>query len=219
MISHAWLALLCSKVYETADTHLLTINEVDCLVMEADEYVVLAFRGTEASAAWPVKWSWQALSNTRDIIRDLRFVPWKEPGTCNWVHKGFGISAQWWFEEFVSELPKGKPVYLTGHSLGAGIAPLVARLLHGVGYSVAEVVLFGEPGGHYGRSASRYRELGIKTTSYRHRKDWIRWAGVGAKSVPPTVLNPGRYSAWESHDIDLYYQTLMSNPYADSTYL
>lgn len=209
MVAHSKLAAFCDQVYDLPDCKLLTIKEVDCLAVEEGDHLVLAFRGTQASAAWPVKWSWEGLSNTRDIIRDLRFIPWSDPWFNVWVHKGFGISAYWWVKRFMSKLPHDKKIIVTGHSLGAAIAPHVARALKHNRLNVVETVLFGEPKGHYWKSRKHYEAFKIPTTSYRTNKDWIKYAGVGRLTVKPTILDTGNYSKWESHNIGVYHDALL----------
>lgn len=211
MIPHSKLAAYCAAVYGLDDTWLLTTREVDCLVVDEGNCLILAFRGTQASVAWPLRWSWEGLSNTRDIIRDLRFIPWKDPRFGVWMHKGFGISADWWAGRFMRELPTDKKIIVTGHSLGAGIAPHVARILKHHDFDVEEVVLFGEPKGHYWKSRHHYQQMNIRTTSYRNKRDWIKYAGIGRLTVEPIILNPDTNSRFESHDIERYHSALMNN--------
>lgn len=203
LFSHYDLAVLCNRVYDKPDRDLLTISEIDCLVKRRGDTVALCFRGTEASNAWPMKWSKAGLSNSRDIIRDLRAWPWKDPISECWVHKGFGWSAYTWWKEFHRGLSLGVKLVVTGHSLGAAIAPMVARSLVLSGLDVEECVVFGEPRGHYWGSDKNYRELDIPTTSYRNKNDPIRFAGLGSHSVPVTVIDPG-LECLKSHSIDVY---------------
>ena len=202
--SHHDLAVMCNRVYDKPDCELLTVQETDALVLTRGDVTCLAFRGTQARDSWPRKWSRDGLSNTRDVIRDLRFWPWRDPISRQWCHKGFSVSAWWWFDKFHRQLDQSSRYVITGHSLGAGIAPMVARMMVMSGFKVAECVVFGEPKGHYFGSERDYAECDIPTVSYRNKKDWIRFAGFGSTSVPHTELDPGPLSAGESHGVEVY---------------
>ena len=205
--SHYDLAVLCDRVYDKPDSELLSFREVDCLMKRRGDTVSLSFRGTQAGNSWPIKWSMDALSNTRDFIRDLRAWPWRCPVSRQMVHKGFGISAYWWWEKFHGDLPTARYV-ISGHSLGAAIAPLVGRIMILSGVPVYEVVVFGEPSGHYFGSADDYRSIGINTTSYAHDRDPIRRAGFGSISVPATVITSRGLGYMASHSISEYAESL-----------
>lgn len=230
--NHHQLAVLCNEAYDRPDSELWCVHEVDCLVKRTDNgYVILAFRGTEVSRIRPKSWHprdiWRGLVNIRDVIRDLRFVPWRDkesfPDERFWVHKGFGISAQWWIDEFAAPVDPDSDdvrwntsrlwgeiksfsdqIIVTGHSLGAGVAPNVARYLELLGFNVAEVVVFGEPKGHYWGSKRHYETYGIPTTSYRIDQDWIRRAGIGETISDPVILPLPDVSSREAHDIEHY---------------
>ena len=60
------------------------------------------------------------------------------------VEKGFFDGLEECFAVVAGVAPKGNPIYVTGHSLGAGRAHIFAALLIKGGYNV-EVVTFGSP--------------------------------------------------------------------------
>lgn len=168
----------------------------------------LAVRGTEFSESLIFNWSFEGLKNCWDIGRDLFFTPWRCPITGVWGHAGFMLGAYNWFLEFAATLDKSRMYVVTGHSLGAAIAPHLARYLAMHHFSIAEVVLFGEPAGHYWRSRKHYASLGIPTTSYRVKNDWIRFAGFGRRTVKPTILPAHPSGKWAAHNIDWYIRKL-----------
>ncbi len=90
---------------------------------------VLSFRGTEST-------------EVSDILVDLRFIQ-KTVGKAK-VHSGFyGEVKRLWKKHILPDLKKyveGKPVWVTGHSLGAAMATVAGML-----YEFEDVVTFGEP--------------------------------------------------------------------------
>lgn len=190
--SHHDLAVLCDRAYDKPDGELLTVIETDCLMKRRGDNVALCFRGTESG---------------RDVFRDLRFWPWRCPVSRQWVHKGFGWSAWSWWQEFHRQLPDARYV-VTGHSLGAAIATILARMMISMGMTVDDVVVFAEPHGHYFGSERNYGQIGVQTVSYRTTNDIIRFAGFGSTSVPVTMIDPGVRSCVGSHSIKAYAKAL-----------
>jgi triacylglycerol lipase len=89
---------------------------LQCYVVSAADFVIVAFRGTEAD-------EWQ------DVLDDKQFiqVPWDRPGTH--VHRGFkGALDRVWptMSPILDGLAASRTVWFTGHSLGAALAMLAA---------------------------------------------------------------------------------------------
>lgn len=207
-LHHVEGARLCAAVYETEDVW--SVRETDALVVVRDHVIDIAFRGTEFSRSWPMVWSWEGLSNTRDVIRDLRFIPHLDK-MGYWCHKGFSISAEAFASHFALRLLRYRlPLRFFGHSLGGGIAPHAARWFRNMGFDVVEVVTFGEPASCYFGSEYKYRALNIPTTSYLHANDFIRktppW---GNPSVERTHINPKKGVSRTAHDMGEYIRALM----------
>ena len=98
----------------------------------SDDHVFLAFRGTESRN--PVDWA-----------RDAQFAP--QLGELDGrVHSGFraALNEVWAAVEASLEVA-AKPIVVTGHSLGAGLAVLAAARAVGFGHRVASVYLYGCP--------------------------------------------------------------------------
>jgi len=168
---HLALAELCERAYSEA-TH--TASEVEVLAVNGGEYLYLAVRGTE-TAIKPKSWRWadikEALGNVRDIVRDLRFYPMRT--RHGRVHKGFLLSACRWIDAFAAKLPPGD-IIVCGHSKGAAEASHIAQRLHEKGFTVQELVLFGEPASRSQDSRNYWHSLNISATSYINHRDWVR---------------------------------------------
>lgn len=206
---HVDAARLCNKAYDTSRSDIWSVRETDALVRIKNDCVKINFRGTEASNAWPLRWNRAALSNTRDVLKDLRAWPWRS-ATAGWVHKGFGIGAEHWVSVYALRLVQlGLPLELSGHSLGAAIAVQALPLLVSMGFDVREVVVFGEPASFYWGSEDNYRKLNIPTSSYLNANDWIRFAPPwGETAVPRTRINPENGASLKAHDIKVYSNVL-----------
>ena len=129
----------------------LSANATQAYVACNDEFAVLAFRGTEA-----------------DRMKDLRADAKATQATCptgERVHSGFmqqydDISFQ--LEEALDDsLIKGKPLFITGHSLGGAVATIAARRLDAE-RQIAACYTFGSP-----RVGTEGWVAQIKTPIYR----------------------------------------------------
>lgn len=126
---------------KTADTQ--------AIVMSNDKLVIVAFRGSEASQnnkVSPVKivYDW--------LLTDLNFfkkrVLWWGWGVK--VHTGFYTALDIVYDDLKRLVDShmagpGKRLWVTGHSLGAGIAPLAAYRLAGDGVSVQGIYTYAGP--------------------------------------------------------------------------
>lgn len=106
------------------------------------EYIVISFRGTK---------------EPRDFLTDLmiRKKPFlgdgKSESGFGEVHRGFNMAFESvrdqlkaTLDAFESEQP-GRPIFITGHSLGAALAQLAALYLASIGKEVASVYTYGSP--------------------------------------------------------------------------
>jgi len=202
-MDHLKAVSLCVESYNFSD-NIWSAFETDALVLEDTTGTWICFRGTESTPK-PTKKGW---SNFFDVLKDIRIFPYKTILGW-WAHKGFAKGAEAWVNKFINRINKYKPVYITGHSLGAAIAIQSIPLLKAKGVSVSEVVVFAEPASWYKGDDYLYRSLGIPTTSYLNSNDFIRavvpWAKTG---VYRTYLNPKGWLSLKAHSAKAYQHAL-----------
>ena len=126
-------------------------TNTQAILVGNDERLILAFRGTETDSF-------------RDIKTDAKAV--SVPDATGRAHKGF-IEA---YEEVAADIEKflssskscaGRPLYLTGHSLGGALATIAARKIQYAG-GIAACFTFGSP-----RVGDENWLDGMKTPLYR----------------------------------------------------
>jgi predicted lipase len=141
MVNAWWLIEACTLSYSEADfvrprlqkaglpeVKFFTGESTQCYVANNDDFVMVVFRGTEIRKR-PGK------SDIRNIIADLKTdvdLLLKDSGQGGKVHEGFKKALdEVWEKEGLLDYIKSKDtssrtVWLTGHSLGAGLATLAA---------------------------------------------------------------------------------------------
>ena len=122
-----YLAKVAQRAYDQS-TH--RWKGVEALLVEEHDFDVLAFRGTEGSI--------------RDVIRDLRAIPWHDT-RLGWCHAGFLKAGRGIWPQIEWLVESRKPLFLTGHSKGAAEATIVAGLFTAAGKAPAALVTFGSP--------------------------------------------------------------------------
>ncbi len=141
-------------------------------VAEGDSFVVVAFRGTEIFV--PGKDSLEALRGAVvDTLADANARLVRAPAPAQGqVHRGFLKALDEVFSRLGGLSAMGKPVWLTGHSLGGALAILAAARLPGV----QGVYTFGAPNVGDGNFGSNPR---VRPFRFVHGSDWVtRFPGL-----------------------------------------
>lgn len=117
-----------------------------CLVGDMGDGVVLAFRGT-------IPFDIHDIQSLIDWINDFDADPVEVDGLQGRVHDGFYKSVESLWDELLAavraRMGDSKPLYITGHSKGAGMAPIAAALLRqrqGIDAGVIELFAPPRPG-------------------------------------------------------------------------
>ena len=172
---------LCSRVYLTA-SH--SVNELEYSVIQHPQCQVVVIRGTELSGE-PDDSLWGRIKNIRDVIRDVRVLPWKTQN-LPLGHSGFVKGAEAIYQQAVPTYIKyGKPVILTGHSLGGAVAVALGVLLKAQGFEV-RVVGFGTP-------KVFFRRHSLNCRLYRYGSDPVTRVPFGRHPVSVTAVGPKRW--------------------------
>jgi len=205
-MSHTDLAKICQLGYKEHTARLK--GDIEYLITEYRGYTVIVPRGTEVKKWWK-SGGWM------DIIRDIRLVPWYDY-RVGWAHSGFLKAAQKIANDILEYHLPG-PMYITGHSLGAGIAIPLSMILKANGLDVRGVVLFGSPRSLKKSAAKRFD---VPCTSYRNGYDFVttvpaRFWGY-RHPVELTQLGiKGNKRTWGDHWIPLYIEALDERTSAD----
>jgi hypothetical protein len=157
VITDADLAQLCALSYKPGAEwdHAWTAEEI-CVYHRVIEGVdVIVFRGSVTPADW---------------LRDFKGLPEKHR-LLGWCHDGFLDYMDLVFEETMAVV--GREIIVTGHSLGAARASILAGLYAAHGSAPIARVVFGEPRPAFKQLRSILRDSGMQLRSYRNVRDPI----------------------------------------------
>ncbi|HKE84621.1 MAG TPA: lipase family protein [Vicinamibacterales bacterium] len=107
-----------------ADVHFVAgKRSTQCYVASTDDWIVLAFRGTQVDDFWQSVLDWTI---------DARFVPVLD-SHGDWVHAGFKSAIEQVWPDVSGRVrtlqaTRRRPLWICGHSLGAALATIAANL-------------------------------------------------------------------------------------------
>ncbi len=101
-------------------------------------------------------------SNVDNVIVDAAFVLVPDKLTGIDIHQGFLLSARDIYQQLLPELKPGYKITTIGHSLGGADALILAMMLDAKGYTIDEVITFGQPKVTNIGGSNKYQHLNIK---------------------------------------------------------
>ena len=161
MISHHELAVASEESYYV-HTHVVNSAEATVTTWDDDNYIC-AFTGTQR--------------DKRDILTDLRAIPWWCRELRAWCHSGFLKTTRPLFDKLFPDLVAivrdGNALHFTGHSLGAARATIATASFRRA-WATGKVTLtgFGSPPAQYGHGLEKWLK-GVPTTIYKHGSDFV----------------------------------------------
>ena len=142
----------------------ISVGTTQCLVAHNEKFIVIAIRGTEIDNLWGAVSDW-AVNLKLDLVQD---------NSGGKVHEGFReLINQTWpvIEEYVRKiLADGVPrtLWITGHSLGAGLATLAAERARRIAnFAVSGVYTWGSPRVGDETFKQKYAEAGLADRTFR----------------------------------------------------
>jgi len=173
MLTDLELLNLVKKGYQEKTS---VVNEIEYSVHQYLDCQVIVIRGTEITGT-EEDHSGDKVKNLRDVIRDIRIIPWKLKGVP-WGHAGFVKGARSVLEHAMPKYLKyGKKTICVGHSLGGAIALALAVMLKD--QQTVHVVTFGAP-------RVFLRKQNISAKMYRNGKDIVPTVPYGRHPVKQT---------------------------------
>jgi hypothetical protein len=142
----------CAKAgFHLEDRQPLSGPSTQCYVAHSSEAIIVAFRGTEVPRAQDKNGVLTSLrSSVFDVLRDIEI--WRAASDVDAdIHAGFvrALDEVWTplTEHVMTLLGSGsvRPVWITGHSLGAALATLAAHRFAGAGLEPQGVYTYGSP--------------------------------------------------------------------------
>ncbi len=101
-------------------------------------------------------------SNIENIIVDSAFVLVPDKITGIDIHQGFLLSAKDIYQQILPDIKPGYKINTIGHSLGGATALIVAMMLDAKGYTIDEVITFGQPKVTNISGSKKFAHLNIK---------------------------------------------------------
>lgn len=196
MIQPLDLAKLCQSIYQTDQgwDHYWAYDKVVVALKRSEQGDIIVLRGSQALIDWG---------------RDLAAIP-EHHGALGLVHAGFIAGMDDVFAEVQAAIT-GRPI-ITGHSLGAARAMLLAGLFVAAGKPAAQVTTFGcpRPGGEQLRDMLVTSET--RLASDRNERDVVTYVpflpGIFTHVMEPLQIHggavPDDLSLFREHAIARY---------------
>ena len=144
----------------------ISVDTTQCLVAHNDKFIVIAIRGTEIDNFWGAVSDWAV--NLEFELKEDESV---ESGGR--VHEGFiELINQAWpkIRDDVRQVQNDgaqRTLWITGHSLGAGLATLAAERARSAGFDVSGVYTWGSPRVGDKTFKQKYTDLGLADRTFR----------------------------------------------------
>ena len=142
----------------------ISVDTTQCLVAHNDKFIVIAIRGTEIDNFWGALSDW-AVNLEFELAEDA---------SGGQVHEGFSkLINQAWpvIQDYVGQIQDDgaqRTLWITGHSLGAGLATLAAERARRVArFAVAGVYTWGSPRVGDATFKQKYADLGLADRTFR----------------------------------------------------
>lgn len=162
------------KKYETfSDIYIHEINKIKYIVLkdDANKKYYISIRGTD---------------NSHNALQDINFLKDKSFRLGINLHTGFHRTAELIADDLLTRLDRTYSIYVTGHSLGAAQALIVAWYLDYSNFNIAECITFGQPKVTDSVGTRKMRGK-IKLTRVVNETDVVAL-------VPPTGTHRSRYA-------------------------
>jgi len=181
----------------------IKINDIECLVVYAQGYQHVIPRPTEADGLIS-KEGW------KDVLRDLRAMPWYSSRLHGWSHAGFLKGATKLVDHGLQGfLRKDVKTFFWGHSLGGSLSQNCAALLCDMGFTIGGVITLGAPRTFTRGTAKRVKRLGYPIWEFSNAGDPIpdvplRIWGYRHMNEIKTDRKRDGYSIKKNHSLTFY---------------
>ncbi len=150
-------------------SHDHSVDNVEFLHLDVDDYQVLAFKGTSRNENDGSGGFWALL---RDILSDVRFLPRVDNDYGLGRHPAGFLNAAEDLVEYVlneeTDIDPKTPIHLCGHSLGGAVLLIAAPVMIKHGLPVQSIITYGAP------NIGKLPEMpGVAITCLRNGRDIV----------------------------------------------
>lgn len=98
-------------------------------------------------------------ANVKNAIEDMEYLQTKDTRLDIFVHDGFNEDTELVYRDLLPHLDKNKEILLTGHSLGAAVSTLLMMYFKEDGYTLGQLINFGQPKVTNKAGVAKYQSL------------------------------------------------------------